>query len=290
MARELVARGDGVLLTARRKADAARAAREIEEEAKLLTDVYRPGGRAVGVACDVGVAEDVAALAEAARTELGGCDAWISNAGLSGDYGWFLDQSGDASVDVVRTNLGGSLLCSQHALRLFAEQDEPGAIFFVDGAGADGLPTPRYATYGATKAAVAQLWRSVASEAESVGATAHVLSPGMVLTPLLLQNTDGEGLAATFNVLCEHPEVPAAYLVPRARELVGAKAPAYVRYLNVPRAIGRVLTWPWRRNRHFDEATGLKLYADSFVARAAASAPNAAGGAQAPGFERRRDA
>lgn len=44
----------------------------------------------------------------------------------------------------------------------------------------------------------------------------HTLSPGMVLTPLLLEGAT-ERNKAVFNVLCEQPETVAAFLVPRIR-------------------------------------------------------------------------
>ena len=265
LARELIANGDTVLLTSRSQESATKAAQQILTEARKLPH-YKPGGVAHGVACDVSCAKSVASLTDSARTLMDGADAWICNAGASGDYGWFLDQDAETTATVVRTNLVGGMLCAQQALRLFQEQRR-GALFFVDGAGADGLPTPHYAAYGASKAAVAQMWGSIQDEAKSVGASAHVLSPGMILTPLLLEGTDTADLAPIFNVLCEHAEVPAAFLAPRARELVNASDGAYVRYLSIPRVAWRFVTWPWRRNRHFDEANGLKLYSDSFAAR-----------------------
>jgi len=45
-------------------------------------------------------------------------------------------------------------------------------------AGADGLPTPNYAAYGATKAGILQLTRTLEEEAEDAGAHVHMLSPG----------------------------------------------------------------------------------------------------------------
>lgn len=44
----------------------------------------------------------------------------------------------------------------------------------------------------------------------------HTLSPGMVLTPLLLDGATDRN-KAIFNVLCEQPETVAAFLVPRVR-------------------------------------------------------------------------
>ena len=53
---------------------------------------------------------------------------------------------------VVNTNLLGCLLCTRAAWRLMREQPTGGHIFNMDGAGANGSPTPQYAAYGATKA------------------------------------------------------------------------------------------------------------------------------------------
>ena len=53
---------------------------------------------------------------------------------------------------MVETNLLGTLLCSRRALKLMAAQPQGGHVFNLDGAGADGLSTPCYAAYGATKA------------------------------------------------------------------------------------------------------------------------------------------
>lgn len=52
----------------------------------------------------------------------------------------------------MQTNLLGSLLCTRAAMAVMARQPGGGHVFNIDGAGADGLPTPNYAAYGATKA------------------------------------------------------------------------------------------------------------------------------------------
>ncbi len=44
------------------------------------------------------------------------------------------------------------------------DQDKGGHIFNMDGAGADGSATPRFAAYGATKRSLQQLGKSVAAE------------------------------------------------------------------------------------------------------------------------------
>ena len=47
------------------------------------------------------------------------------------------------------------------AIRIMREQTAGGHIFNMDGAGADGGATPRFAAYGATKRSLAQLSKSL---------------------------------------------------------------------------------------------------------------------------------
>ena len=64
----------------------------------------------------------------------------------------FLDSSPEQLQQVVSTNMTGTLLCTRAALQVMQKQSSGGHIFNMDGAGADGMPTPQYAAYGATKA------------------------------------------------------------------------------------------------------------------------------------------
>lgn len=64
----------------------------------------------------------------------------------------FVDSSPEQLQQVVSTNMVGTLLCTRAAMQLMQKQNGGGHIFNMDGAGADGMPTPQYAAYGATKA------------------------------------------------------------------------------------------------------------------------------------------
>lgn len=68
----------------------------------------------------------------------------------------FIDARPEQIQEVVQTNLLGCMLCTRAAMRVMAAQPRGGHIFNMDGAGADGLPTPQYAAYGATKAGALQ--------------------------------------------------------------------------------------------------------------------------------------
>lgn len=72
---------------------------------------------------------------------------------------------------------------------------------------------------GATKAAFPQLANTLMKELQDTHVGVHVLSPGMMLTELLLEGATTANKQA-FNILCEHPETVAAFLVPRVRSAV----------------------------------------------------------------------
>lgn len=133
----------------------------------------------------------------------------------------------------------------------------------MDGAGADGAATPQYAAYGATKAGVEHLVRSVRAEIAGSPMSEHVrlhtISPGMVLTDLLLENSTLAN-KQVFNILCEQPETAAAYLVTRIRTVVARdQRGSYIRYLTPAKALGRFFTAPARVGRFFD-ADGNAVY------------------------------
>ena len=69
----------------------------------------------------------------------------------------FLDASPEQITEVVQTNLLGTMLCTRAAMQALAAQKKGGHIFNMDGAGANNLPSPMYAAYGATKAGAATL-------------------------------------------------------------------------------------------------------------------------------------
>lgn len=158
-------------------------------------------------------------------------------AGVSGSFKPFLDASEADLQAVTQTNLRGALLCTRAAIRAMASsprrEDRRGHVFNMDGAGADGLATANYAAYGATKAGIAHLMASLSAECEAsrINVGVHTLSPGMVLTELLLDGaTDAN--KQVFNVLCEHPETAAAFLVPRVRSVVARQSSmAYIRVM-----------------------------------------------------------
>lgn len=245
LAREFLRCGDRVVILARRQHDLDEAVRVLQVEAGPDVELH-------GLVGDVACPDSMRGCAEEISRIVGTVDVWVNNAGYSGSFKLFADSTPEQISQVVRTNLQGGLLCAKHALRLMQHQPLGGHLFLMDGAGSDGFATPQYAAYGATKCALPQLAQTLREEVQGHPIGVHVLSPGMMITELLLE---GATLAnkQVFNILCEHPETVAAFLVPRMRSLVARGDPAsYTRYLTPTMAVYRFLTAPSRVGKFFD--------------------------------------
>lgn len=152
---------------------------------------------------------------------------WVNNAGINGGRRAFTELSTGTIEAVVKVNLLGTLLCTQEAMKLMMGQDgTTGHIFNTVGSGVKGGGTPGYVVYGATKRGLPQMTDSLVAEIEkgvqgypqtkSRGkVNCHVLSPGMVFTQLLLDDSTPELRKFPFGVLAAQPEEVAEDLVPK---------------------------------------------------------------------------
>ncbi|PNG99795.1 Chlorophyll(ide) b reductase NOL, chloroplastic, partial [Tetrabaena socialis] len=121
--------------------------------------------RVKGVAADVAKAGAARVLADYAAKEFGRIDIWINNAGTNAyRYGPISESSDEDLAQIVQTNVLGVMLCCKEAIRVMRAQPSHGHVFNMDGAGADGNATPRFAAYGATKRSLAQLGKSLGAE------------------------------------------------------------------------------------------------------------------------------
>ena len=233
-----------------------------------MLSVY--SGFVAGTVCDVGQFKDVEYLASFAQDQFGGStprraiDIWINNAGQSQDSLQALADV-DAAViqSIIQTNLMGTLFGTKVATQVMEEQSEGGHIFLMEGAGSNGMVTAQFATYGVSKAGFPQLLKSLVKENRSSKVGIHALSPGMVITDLLMKSPPNSIEEAAkrpyriFNILAEKPSTVASWLVPR---IEGATRPGSTgtahRYLTPLGVVWRFLTFFTRRNRLIDEKTG----------------------------------
>jgi len=195
--------------------------------AAVLERRFPNGGKVYQTTCDVSDSASVEALGKFAKENLGTIGYWINNAGINGGRRALSEVPVSQVEMVVKVNLLGILLSTKVAMDIMADQNGfTGHIFNTVGSGVKGGGTPGYACYGATKRGLPQLTASLVEEIDngvqgyekketSGTIQVHSLSPGMVFTKLLLDDSTPELRKFPFGVLAAQPEEVAEDLVPK---------------------------------------------------------------------------
>jgi NAD(P)-dependent dehydrogenase (short-subunit alcohol dehydrogenase family) len=135
---------------------------------------------AAAVAADVADADACARLVAGHRERFGRLDVLVNSAGI-GIAGRVEDLPAKHLDLQLGVNLRGLFLVTQAAIPLLRESRG----WIVNLASIAGtIPSPGLATYGATKAAVISLTRSLNEELDGDGVRAVALCPGFVDTPM----------------------------------------------------------------------------------------------------------
>jgi len=185
-------------------------------------------GEIFGFCCDVSDPADARAFASFAKERLGLIDRWINNAGTSGRMKrplWELEPVDIA--ETAATNLSGSLLLSAEAIRVMLRQpltDDAAYHIFNMGFSSLGAAFSRSSVpHKASKRGVAELTHFLSEELKNAGITTigvHELSPGLVLTDLLIRDAPASS-RRILNLIAEKPERVATVLVPKIRNITG---------------------------------------------------------------------
>jgi len=169
----------------------------------LRRDIERGGGRVLAVPMDVADEASVIAAYDAAEAAFGPVDTVIANAGINA-AGSALGLAVEDFDRVMAVNLRGVFLTVREGARRMVAAGSPdaanGRITIISSITAHHV-SAGVAAYSATKAAVAQLGRSLARDWANKGINVNILCPGYIATEL---NTDiwdgpmGKALLARF--------------------------------------------------------------------------------------------
>jgi len=151
-----------------------------EEYARqTVKEIEALGRRAVAIGADVRKPDEVKAMVETTRSELGPLRAAVNGVGSLGGATpkSFLDFTLDEWNGPIELNLTSALLCTQAEAIAMAEDGIPGAI--VNFASTSGVTSaPSIAHYGAANAAVIHLTSSAAMELAPYGIRVNCVVPG----------------------------------------------------------------------------------------------------------------
>jgi len=165
------------LLFASRGADVVLASRKVENLERVAAEVRERGRRALVVPTDVRKPEDCRALIERTIAEFGRIDILVNNAGGSQMMpleAWTLE----GWENMIALNLRSVFLLSQAAARHMIPRRRGAIVNISSGAGETGLPY--VAPYGAAKAGVNNLTRSLAAALGPHGIRVNCIAVGAI--------------------------------------------------------------------------------------------------------------
>jgi 3-oxoacyl-[acyl-carrier protein] reductase len=168
----LAAEGANVAISYRSNDDAAQETAEAVREAGVECELFKG---------DVASPEDVQVLFEGVSDAFGRLDILVNNAGVTRDN-LIMRMKEEEFDEVLRTNLGGTYLCTRAALRPMIRArwgrivNVSSVVGLVGNAG--------QANYAASKAGIIGFTKSVAREVAQRGITANAVAPGYVETEL----------------------------------------------------------------------------------------------------------
>ncbi|HEY3955274.1 MAG TPA: SDR family oxidoreductase [Streptosporangiaceae bacterium] len=150
-----------------------------------------PAEATLAVPTDVTAPESVAALFGAVGERWGRVDLLVNNAGVAGPGGAVDEVPLEGWQRLVDTNLTGSFLCAQHAVRMMKAQDPRGGRIINNGSISAHTPRPGSVGYTATKHAITGLTKSIALDGRPFGVACGQIDIGNAATELTQAISEG---------------------------------------------------------------------------------------------------
>ena len=161
---------------------------------KIAGELNATGAKAIALQADVRSEDSVESTLAAAEAALGPVDVMATVIGL-GVWDQVIDMSLDKFNESILLNLTSFFLPARAVGRSLLKNKKPGAIACVSSV--SGLTSaPNHAGYGAAKAGMINLVRTMADEWGPYGIRVNAAMPGSAATPRLTLNEEGK---AAFN-------------------------------------------------------------------------------------------
>ncbi len=167
------------------------AARRSDARDETVAAITEAGGRAVAVSLDVTDPARVGPAFDAATQALGPVTVLINNAGIA-QSNLLLDMDAAEWDRVLETNLKGAWMVASEAARRMIDGGTGGAIVNIASITAR-RPAVGLGAYGASKAALVQLTRTMAVEWARHDIRVNALAPGYIETDLNREFLAGDG-------------------------------------------------------------------------------------------------
>ena len=164
-------------------------ARGGDKAKEVVAEIEQNGGRAYAHQADVSREDEVLAMFDRMKAEMGTIDILINNAGLQRDAP--LTEMTMAQWDlVIHVNLTGQFLCAREAVREFKRRGVVPEISCAAGkiicmsSVHETIPWAGHVNYAASKGGVMLLMKSIAQEVAAYRIRVNSIAPGAIRTPI----------------------------------------------------------------------------------------------------------
>ncbi|HUY00702.1 MAG TPA: SDR family NAD(P)-dependent oxidoreductase [Candidatus Deferrimicrobium sp.] len=153
---------------------------DISETKKTLKQIEEIGGEATWLEVDVSDETQVQAAIESIIAKWGKIDILVNNAGIF-PIEHFHEMSVKLFRKILDINVIGTFICSRYVIKHLLSQKKGGAIINIASVG--GMREELYHShYGASKAAIVSLTKSMALELGKYGIRVNAIAPGAIST------------------------------------------------------------------------------------------------------------
>ncbi len=152
------------------------------------------GGRSLVLPTDVADRASIAALFATVRTRFERLDLLFNDAGIGAPAMPMEELPFEKWKAVVDTNLTGTFLCTQEAIRMMKRQTPRGGRIINNGSISAHTPRPMSVAYTATKHAITGLTRQTALDGRPFDICCGQIDIGNAATPLTERMVQGQGV------------------------------------------------------------------------------------------------
>jgi 3-oxoacyl-[acyl-carrier protein] reductase len=149
--------------------------------------IARLGSAVSGVQVDIANPEAVEAAAAQSNDALGGLDALVCSAGITGPNLPVVDYPADDWKRVIDINLNGLFYCNKAVAPYLVKKGYGRIVNVASVAGKEG--NPNASAYSTSKAGVIGFTKSLGKELAKAGVTVNAITPAAVKTPIFDQMT-----------------------------------------------------------------------------------------------------
>jgi len=157
---------------------------------RVVEEIASSGGSAIPIKGDVSREADIVRLFKEAEEAFGPVYGLVNNAGITGGVARVEEIQTNSLVDVLVTNVAGTILCAREAVKRMSTQKggRGGSIVNISSLAARTGGAGEWVHYAATKGAVNSFTVGLAREVALEGIRVNAVAPGLIDTDIHASN------------------------------------------------------------------------------------------------------